>query len=74
MEEHNINELSVSLIREDFSEFASLTKDINPLHTDKNFSLRHGFKDTPAQGALLHAYFEKCLLNNRLEPKILFNI
>ncbi len=58
METHTIPEMHVTVKGEVFENFAKLTRDTNPIHTDLNFAVQSGFEDTPVQGALLHAFFE----------------
>jgi len=49
-----------------FPEFADISFDKNPIHRDIEFAKNHGFDDTPAQGVLLQAYFERCALMNQM--------
>jgi len=49
-----------------FPEFADVSLDYNPIHRDREVAKIHGFDDTPTQGVLLQAYFEKCALINNM--------
>jgi 3-hydroxybutyryl-CoA dehydratase len=59
------DELSVRVTNESIQQFSTLSGDFAPLHTDKEFAIKRGFKATVAHGMLLGAYVS-ALIGNKL--------
>ncbi len=65
-----VKPLEVILDRSEFPNFAKLTQDPNPIHTDYELAIKKGFKDTPAQGVMIQALFERFALENEFMPSV----
>lgn len=70
MAEQSKKTLDVVIDGSIFPEFADVSLDNNPIHRDREVAISYGFDDTPAQGVLLQAYFEKCALMNQRPTEV----